>query len=163
MACKVYTLCVYYTGGAASANATETEAPTTRPSTSEDQMSAQYTNTMEFHTDLFPDTLPKLIDVHYSEDDSTADRFHRFHEANPQVYNAIKSLSKAMKRRGLEVWSMRAAFAVIRFASIATNSDSDYKLNDHYSPFYSRMIQSRVPELKDFFNTKPCRADGSSS
>jgi len=109
--------------------------------------------------DLFPESLPKLVSVENEEHDTTSDRFHRFHEANPAVYNAIVSMSKQVRSKGLKKWSVRSAFHVLRYVSVNVDAGNDYKINDNFSPFYSRMIQARVPELSEFFVNKKSQAD----
>lgn len=115
---------------------------------------------MDFQSDLFPESLPKLVSVEHKKEDTNADKFHRFHEANPAVYWAIVNMAKMMKRRGLTRWSTRDAFATLRYMSIMIDTGNDYKLCNTHSPFYSRMIMDRVPELDGFFKTKPAEADG---
>ena len=38
-------------------------------------------------------------------------------------------------------------------------TDKDYKINNNYKPFYSRMFMSEHPKYKEFFYKRASKAD----
>ncbi|MFO7589082.1 MAG: hypothetical protein R6X22_13625 [Gemmatimonadota bacterium] len=53
---------------------------------------------------------------------------------------------------GLERWSLKAAYNVLRWHRITqTRGDEPFKLNDHFTALYARLIMVREPDLEGFF------------
>jgi hypothetical protein len=83
--------------------------------------------------------------------------FVQFHKDNPFVYDRIKELAlKYKKDYGVERESIRHFFHLIRGEILVKCKDekSNFKINDHYSPYYSRLIMIDCPELSGFFETR---------
>lgn len=83
--------------------------------------------------------------------------FVEFHEANPFVYDRIKELALIYKfKYGIKRESVRHFFHLIRGEILVKCEDkrSKFKINDHYSPYYSRLIMIDCPELSGFFETR---------
>ena len=85
--------------------------------------------------------------------------FEEFHAANPSVWDlferftlrALEARARAgdSKRIGARfVWERMRWF--IRFET----TDVDFKLNDHYPPFYARMFMKAHPEHGVVFETR---------
>lgn len=89
-----------------------------------------------------------------------ADRFERFHVDNPVVYDALVDLCFEMHGRGMRRVSMDWIYHIARWDIIKRTNNNDYKLNDHYTAFYSRLIMTMNPQLgDDFFETRTSQAD----
>lgn len=89
------------------------------------------------------------------------ERFRRFHEANPHVYEALERLALGMRRRGAPKWSMKAMFELLRWAYWLMTSDvSGFKLNNIYTAPYARLLMAERPELAGFFETREHREGG---
>lgn len=83
------------------------------------------------------------------------ERFRRFDEANPHVYEALERLALGMKRRGAPKWSTKAMFEILRWAYwMMTNDPEGFKLNNIYTAPYSRLLMANRPELAGFFETR---------
>jgi hypothetical protein len=106
---------------------------------------------------LFP---PKPVPISARRDLTPEERFHLFHSLNPHVYEACRTLALDLRRRvGLRKASMRLIFNQLRWLYVIQTQGDTYRINDHYSPYYARMLMDEVPELKDFFETRRANAD----
>ena len=91
-------------------------------------------------------------------DPTIQERFEDFHRRCPQVYRELVRFALEAKRHGRRVgirmiWErMRWYFYVERL------DDEDYKLNDHYTSRYARLIDHQEPELNGFFELRKLRA-----
>lgn len=83
-------------------------------------------------------------------------RFVKFHIANPHIFDQLKKMALVLKKVGHKRWGMRNLWEKLRYdLAIANNSgSSEYKLNDHFPPFYARLLMRDVPELDGFFEIR---------
>lgn len=88
-----------------------------------------------------------------------ADRFERFHVANPLVYETLVRLSHEMHNKGMRKVSVDFIYQVARWEIIRATDDIEYKLNDHYRAFYARLIMAMEPALEGFFEVRTSEAD----
>ena len=86
-------------------------------------------------------------------------QFEKFHEENPHVYREVVKLAFDMHNRGMTRVSMDFIYHVARWEVIKATNNIDYKLNDHFTAFYSRLIMHDHPELEGFFETRKSQAD----
>lgn len=94
-------------------------------------------------------------------DESIDTRFQRFHERHPEVYDGIVKLCRQWLVRGRDRWAVEAAFAVLRWQRRIAGLPDDaatYKLNDHYTSRYARLIMDREPDLDGIFELRRLRA-----
>jgi hypothetical protein len=85
-------------------------------------------------------------------------KFWEFHTQNPDVYQKLRSLALQMRRRGVEQYSIKSLFEVLRWHhALTTNDPSGYKLNNNYTSFYARLLMEREPELEGFFELRSLR------
>ncbi len=86
------------------------------------------------------------------------ERFYRFHLRNPQVYKELLRLARQAKRRGLKRIGIRMIWEVMRWnLSLSTDSDEEFRLNDHFTSRYVRLIILRNPSLRDMFELREIR------
>ena len=86
-------------------------------------------------------------------------RFERFHAENPHIYRHIVQACRKLKERGWRHYSVRAIWNVIRFRYDVQTTAHDFKLNDHYTPFYARLIMKNEVDLVGFFEIRRAKAD----
>ena len=87
--------------------------------------------------------------------DSPADRFMAFHRANPHVYKTLVIKARQWRRRHPNrTVGIRMLWEAMRWGLLMQTDAEDYKLNDHYTSFYARMILDCEPDLKGFFNIR---------
>lgn len=80
-------------------------------------------------------------------------RFAAFHAANPHVYDNLRKLALSARRSGQKKGSLRHFYEVLRYSVLVTTGET-WKLNNDYTPIYSRMIQENEPELRGFFEQR---------
>lgn len=91
------------------------------------------------------------------------ERFEEFHKLNPQVYDSLKELAYYVKNKGYIKFGIRPLWERLRWANmfeLEPDPNSEYRLNDHYKEFYSRMLM-KEPNLDGFFTKRRSRADDS--
>ena len=85
-------------------------------------------------------------------------KFWEFHTQNPEVFRKLRELALQMRRRGLEQYSIKSLFEVLRWHhALETNDPSGFKLNNNYTSFYARLLMEQEPDLKDFFELRTLR------
>lgn len=83
-------------------------------------------------------------------------RWLAFHRANPRVYEVLRRLALQAARANRRV-GMRCLWERLRWEVYVEAHDphgSEFRLNDHYPPFYARLLMDREPELRGFFDTR---------
>lgn len=90
------------------------------------------------------------------------ERFERFHDKHPDVYMDIVRLARNWRCHGSDRWGIEAAFAVLRWEHRMAglpDPDEEYKLNDHYTSRYARLIMANEPDLEGIFETRELRSE----
>lgn len=95
------------------------------------------------------------------EADDVRARFERFHADNPEVYDMLVRLARHARRRrpGRRI-GIRMLWERMRWQfNIETDRPSgDYKLNDHYTSRYARLMMQREHDLADAFELRELRS-----
>lgn len=98
---------------------------------------------------------PFTIDRHAS----IQERFEAFHEANPQVYEALVKMARKLVAMGRKKIGIAMLFEVLRWNhAIRTVGDVDFKLNDNFTSRYARLIASQEPDLAGVFELRQLKA-----
>lgn len=89
-------------------------------------------------------------------DQTLADRFVQFHEANPTVYQTLLHLSREwVRRRSGQKCSISMLFETARWLlSLETESVDEFRLNNTHRAFYSRLLMLNHPELSGLFDLR---------
>lgn len=102
--------------------------------------------------------VPKLVAAN-STDESLQGRFLAFHEANPWVYTALRTLALDRVRNGARVVGIGMLWEVLRWQhDRATQSVDGLKLNNNHRSRYARMLAENEPELAEVFHRRRLRA-----
>jgi hypothetical protein len=80
-------------------------------------------------------------------------RFQRYHAENPHVYEAFKHFTLEAIRSGRKRLGARMVIERMRWESTVRGT-GEYKLNDHYTPFYVGCLSRK------FRNTQICSLCG---
>jgi len=80
--------------------------------------------------------------------------WERFHTEHPEVYQKLVELTSEVKGRGFNHFGIRMIWERMRWFFKFERGNDDYKLNDHYPPYYARYIMERNPDLAGFFETR---------
>lgn len=86
--------------------------------------------------------------------ESIRDRFHRFHNRNPHVYDTIISIAVQMKKANVHKFGMKGIFEYLRWQYSMQTQGESYKLNNIYTALYARLVMDHEPELRGFFETR---------
>lgn len=87
--------------------------------------------------------------------------FEEFHASNPHVYTSLARLARQAKARGHRRIGIELLFAVLRWESLlATESTDGFKLNDHMTSRYSRLLMAQEPDLEGMFAVRQLRSAG---
>jgi hypothetical protein len=87
--------------------------------------------------------------------------FLLFYSANPDVYAEFERRVLELHAKGHKRIGARMVWEVMRYdALLRTDSGSDpFKLNDHNTCYYARLVMLRNPELRGCIITKDARFD----
>jgi hypothetical protein len=101
-----------------------------------------------------------LMQLDFSSELTPAERFEQFHQNNPQVYSALKSMTLEMINRGRRQIGIGMLFEVLRWNYyMATNDpNSDFKLNNNYRSHYARLLIAENPEWANMFQLREMRS-----
>jgi hypothetical protein len=84
--------------------------------------------------------------------------FYVFHAANPQVYAELVRLARQARRRGVQYVGINMLLEVTRWNFSLRTSGDEFKLNNNWAPYYSRLIMLQEPDLEGIFHTRRLRA-----
>ncbi|MCZ6501862.1 MAG: hypothetical protein O6945_05020 [Gammaproteobacteria bacterium] len=78
-----------------------------------------------------------------------------FHSRHPMVWVLFQEFTFNRIHIKCEHYSARAIFHRIRWETDqAKTANDEFKLNDHYSPFYARAFMNKYPVHDEFFRTR---------
>ncbi len=88
------------------------------------------------------------------------DRWRDFHRANPQVFNLFEHFARQALNKGhRKRFGARMIGERIRWYTSIETSGDDYRLNDHYWPYYARLLMLLFDEFAGFFEIRNERFD----
>lgn len=91
--------------------------------------------------------------------ESIQQRFEAYHAAHPEVYAALVRFTHEAKQTsphaGIRmIWERMRWFMYIE----RRQADSEFKLNDHFTSRYARLIMEQEPDLAGVFELRGLRA-----
>jgi len=91
---------------------------------------------------------------------SSQERFDNFHNENPEVYRLFEKFTFQAINAGRSRFGARTIMERIRwYTSVETRDSSDFKINDHWAPYYVRMFLVEFPNHAGFFEKRKAIAD----
>lgn len=101
-----------------------------------------------------------MISLSMSLELSLEDKFRKYHEDNPHVFELLVRFSyqlKNSKRR--RKYGIAAVFERLRWhIDIETNDPDGFKINNSYRSFYVRMIEEKHPDLIGLYRKRAMRS-----
>jgi hypothetical protein len=92
--------------------------------------------------------------------DPIQEQFVEFHHANPTVYSALVSLARQWKSAGHDRCSIDMLVHLVRWDyGTRTDTRDGFKINDHFTSRYARLIQANERDLAGMFSTRALRGD----
>lgn len=91
---------------------------------------------------------------------TTFERFCEYHAQHPDVFWKFREYAYAMKRAGFSKYGSRAILERVRWHFAIKQGPQDvFKLNDHFTPHYARLLMQHEPNIFDgFFETRAIRS-----
>jgi len=87
-------------------------------------------------------------------------RFWAIHLVNPRIYKRIDDQCWSMLAQGRIRYGVDAFFNTIRWDSgLSMNGEDEFKMNDHYRPYYARLWLQNNPEHWGFFELRRVKGE----
>ncbi len=107
-----------------------------------------------YHDEIVQESL----DYEPSEKKETLNNFRKFHRNNPRVFHLVLKYAYMHKDRGRTHYSIEIILNVIRHHVDLDTVGDQFKINNNYKPFYSRMAMIYMGDDK-FFEIRGSIAD----
>lgn len=82
------------------------------------------------------------------------ERFAVFHERHPDVYRLFKQFALELLQAGRTRYSADAILHRVRWNFAVGDPNGDFRINDHWSSRYARMLMDECPAFRGFFETR---------
>lgn len=93
-------------------------------------------------------------------DEEKITRFEQFHANNPIVYSTLEGLiNEWVAEHGYVKVGIRMLWETARWRIIRATRNVDYKMNDHYTSYYIRLILSRHDDWVPLFELRSSPSD----
>jgi len=78
----------------------------------------------------------------------------RFHREHPEVWDLFVRFVKEKMELGYKNYSSKAVMERIRWETDSGGEDPAFKINDHYTAFYTRRFEKMYPDCADFLRKR---------
>ena len=85
--------------------------------------------------------------------------FEWFHNENPHIYDLFKKFARQAQTNGRSYFGARSIGERIRWYVNVETTDPEFKINDHFWPFYVRLLIQEDPSFATFFRQRKALAD----
>jgi hypothetical protein len=86
--------------------------------------------------------------------------FLEYHSKNLDVFKGAIARARKEKASGRTTFAVEECLTGVRWGKTKTEKTDQFKINDKWTPWYSRAIQMECPDLVGFFKMRACVADG---
>lgn len=93
--------------------------------------------------DLFRDIQPHIVE-----------RFWKFHQENPHVYEWFKAFSHDVKNSGAQGYGSKAVVERIRWHVMIETKGEPFKISNDFTACYSRLLIMLEPAFEGFFQLR---------
>lgn len=97
--------------------------------------------------------MDKQLDLFGDED------FWNYHKENPHIYEAFKSQTIEVIKRGFKNFSADFIVHVLRWETTVKAKHDEYKINNNYRSYYARLFIRDHPQYKGFFRFRTSKAN----
>ena len=87
------------------------------------------------------------------------EKFEEYHKRNPEVYELFRKYTIRAIQSGYKHFGSQMIIEKIRWHSGVVKGDHDFKINNDFAAFYSRMFVLEYPSYADYFRTRKSVAD----
>ena len=101
-----------------------------------------------------------MIELDFSTELTPSQRFEEFNSRNPQVYQALEDMAFQLVKRGRKKIGINMLLEVLRWNYYMKTDDpnSEFKINNNYAPYYSRLLIERNPTWVNVFELRTIRS-----
>ena len=94
------------------------------------------------------------------ENESIQQRFERFDQAHPEIYDEFRLIAQDLFQRGRRHYGSKAILEVIRYhrALQIQDEQEEFKINNNYSSRYARKLISEDERFAAFFELRELRS-----
>ena len=85
------------------------------------------------------------------------DGFKKFNEENPQIFEAFELEALELISKGKKQLSAKLIINSLRFNETITSNDKNFKINDAYQSYYSRLFVEIYPQFTHLFRFRKQR------
>lgn len=82
------------------------------------------------------------------------DKFNKYHEANPHVYEMFKRFAWEAIQAGRKTLSAKFIFERIRWETEVSAKGDEFKVNNNYHSYYARHFMAEYPDAPAKFRTR---------
>jgi hypothetical protein len=88
-------------------------------------------------------------------------RFEQFCLDNPWILKRLIELADALRAKGIRRYGIRTLWEILRWEATTgvVRVAEDFKLNDHYTSRYVRLIIETRPDLSGMFEMRELRSE----
>lgn len=102
---------------------------------------------------------PPADSLWHSDDDRTIDdAFRQFDREHPEVFRLFRDYAEQIRGRGFSRYSSDAILHRIRWWHHVEQADREFKINDHFSSRYARLLIEVDPTFAGFFELRRLRS-----
>jgi hypothetical protein len=95
------------------------------------------------------------LQLPFCDEKTPEEKFRDFHRRHPEVYRELRRRAFALKAKGRKRWGIRNLWECMRYDFALDNpEEDDFRLNDHYTRYYARLLMNCEPGLVGFFETR---------
>ncbi len=86
-------------------------------------------------------------------------KFEQYNKEHPEIWEEFERLANRLWDNGTRHYGSKSILEVLRYhTSVDSRPDSQFKINNNYSPYYAKMYKDKYPERKGFFENRERRA-----
>lgn len=82
------------------------------------------------------------------------EKFNESHAKNPEIYELFKKYTFEVMGKGFKNFGAHTILHRIRWYSDVESNGEEFKINNNYSAYYSRLFMKDFPEHEGFFRTR---------
>ncbi len=87
------------------------------------------------------------------------EKFELYHKENPYIYHQFRYYTLRVIQSGFKNFGSQMIIEKIRWETGVVSKNSDFKINNDYAAFYSRMFMLEYPNYEGYFRLRRSIAD----
>jgi len=91
---------------------------------------------------------------HYPDEELPPKKFWNWLEENWHIQEEFEERSNDLWNAGRDHYGAQAILETIRYHTLLAEEDSQFKINNNWSPFLARITMLRNPKLRGFFKLR---------